>query len=314
MPRDVNRWPSYAPRSVTSRICSVSSMPFRLAMPKSRSNREQAARQVNPSFKLSRGTRSHRGPAIYSSWTTRQYSWEAARPAIERLELSEVPWILVTNKTRAEVELWRRQLGNRHPFIVENGAAAFVPRGYFQFQVPGSTERDNYEVLEWGKRYGHIVSCLEEASRHSRCPVRGFHEMTAEEISFACDLPLEQAALAKLREYDEPFLILDLKNVGQLLHAIERLGLRWTKGRRLFHITDEGDKARAVIALQQLFERAYGPVETIGLEDVANDAPFLKVVTVPVLVRGLTKLRAAVPKEFSPNKPVRLARIRHSSK
>jgi mannosyl-3-phosphoglycerate phosphatase len=221
------------------------------------------------------------------------YSWEAARPALERLELSGIPWILVTSKTRAEVELWRKQLGNRHPFVVENGAAAFVPRGYFQFQVPGATERDNYEVLEWGKRYEHIVSCLQEASRRSRCPVRGFHEMTAEEVSFTSNLPLEQAALAKLREYDEPFLILDLRNVGRLLHAIEKLGLRWTKGRRFFHITDESDKARAVITLQQLFERAHGSVETIGLGDAANDASFLKVVTVPVLVRGLTKLRAA---------------------
>lgn len=49
------------------------------------------------------------------------YSWEAARPALERLELSGIPWILVTSKTRAEVELWRKQLGNRHPFIIENG-------------------------------------------------------------------------------------------------------------------------------------------------------------------------------------------------
>jgi len=96
-------------------------------------------------------------------------------------------------------------------------------------------------VLEWGKRYEHIVSCLQEASRRSRCPVRGFHEMSVEEVSFTSNLPLEQAALAKLREYDEPFLILDLRNVGRLLHAIEKLGLRWTKGRRFFHITDESE-------------------------------------------------------------------------
>src|SRR4029077_3602024 len=116
------------------------------------------------------------------------YSWEAARPALERLELSGIPWILVHSKTRAEVEAWRKQLGNRHPLVVENGAAAFVPRGYFQFQVPGATERENYEVLEWGKRYERIVSCLQEASRRSRCPVRGSHEMTAEEVSFTSNL------------------------------------------------------------------------------------------------------------------------------
>ncbi len=226
------------------------------------------------------------------------YSWDAARPAIERLKLCEVPWVLVTSKTRAEVELWRKQLDNRHPFVVENGAAAFVPRDYFPFQVPGAEQRDDYEVLEWGKNYGYLVSRLKEASRQSRCPVRGFQEMSAAEVSFTCDLPLEQAALAKQREYDEPFRILDLNRADQLLRAIEKQGGRWTKGGRFWHITGENDKARAVIALQQLFERAYGPVETIGLGDAINDAPFLKVVSVAVLVRsrGSVKLKAAVPK------------------
>jgi predicted mannosyl-3-phosphoglycerate phosphatase (HAD superfamily) len=52
-----------------------------------------------------------------------------------------------------------------------------------------------------------------------------------------------------------------------------------------------------VSTLQQLFERSSGPVETIGLGDASNDAPFLNVVTVPVIVRsrGSTKLKAAVP-------------------
>jgi mannosyl-3-phosphoglycerate phosphatase len=228
------------------------------------------------------------------------YSWEAARPAIEHLKLCEVPWVLVTSKTRAEVEWWRKQMDNRHPFVVENGAAAFVPRGYFPFQVSGAEQRDSYEVLDWGMKgvkYDDLVSRLNEASRRSRCRVQGFYEMTAAEVSFTCSLPLEQAALAKLREYDEPFRVLDLNRVGQLLHNIEKQGLRWTKGGRFWHVTSENDKARAVTALQQLFERANGPMETIGLGDAANDAPFLKVVNVPVLVRspGSTKLKASVP-------------------
>jgi mannosyl-3-phosphoglycerate phosphatase len=225
------------------------------------------------------------------------YSWEAARPAIERLKSCDVPWVLVTSKTRAEVELWRRQFDNRHPYIVENGAAAFVPHDYFSFPIPGAAQRDNYHVLEWGQKYGFLVSCLKEASRRSRCRVRGFHEMTAAEVSFTCDLPLEQAALAKLREYDEPFRILDIERAGELLKAIETQGLCWTKGGRFWHITGASDKGLAVTALRELFERAYGSVQTIGLGDEVNDAPFLKVVTVPVLIRsrGSAKLKVAVP-------------------
>jgi len=233
------------------------------------------------------------------------YSWDAARRALERLKNLRVPWVFVTSKTRAEVALWRSRLGNRHPFVVENGAAAFVPCHYFAFPIAGSFERDNYHVLEWGRKYGHLVACLKEASRHTRCRVRGFHEMTAAEISFMCDLPLEQAALAKLREYDEPFRVLDIERVGQLLHGIEQQGLRWTKGGRFWHITGENDKAIAVASLQHLFERAYGPLQTIGLGDAANDASFLKLVKVPVLVRsrGSAKLKAAVSRGILTEQP-----------
>lgn len=225
------------------------------------------------------------------------YSWEAARPAICRLRSLEIPWVLVTSKTRAEVELWRKQLGNRHPFIVENGGAAFVPDCYFDFPIERAIRRDNYRVLEWGTRYGHLVSRLKDASRRSGCRVQGFHEMTAAEIGSACDLSLEQAALAKLREYDEPFLILDSKRTDQLLADIEKQGLRWTRGGRFWHITGENDKALAVTALQKLLERAHGPLETIGLGDAINDAPFLKLVTHPILVRsqGSAKLQETVP-------------------
>jgi mannosyl-3-phosphoglycerate phosphatase len=226
------------------------------------------------------------------------YSWEVARPAIERLRLCEVPWVLVTSKTRAEVELWRAQLGNVHPFVVENGGATFIPRDYFPFPVPGAEEHGDYEVLEFGRRYGYLVARLKEASRLSKCRVRGFHEMTAAEVSFTCDLPLEQATLAKRREYDEPFRILDVGHTDALLRAIEQFDLRWTKGGRFWHITGECDKAMAVSALHRLYERAHGPVQTIGLGDAINDAAFLNVVTVPVLVRSSasSKLKSAVPK------------------
>ena len=226
------------------------------------------------------------------------YSWEAARRALECLKLQKIPWVIVTSKTRAEVEFWRAELGNRHPFIVENGAAAFIPTGYFRHPIPGATRKRNYEVLEWGTRYPELVAALKEAARRSHCRIRAFHQMAAWDIAHDCDLPLQQATLAKLREYDEPFRVHDLKRVGPLLANIEHLGLRWTKGGRFWHITGANDKAVAVAAVRELYEHAYGRVRTIGLGDAVNDARFLKLMNIPVLVRsaGLKKLQAAVPR------------------
>lgn len=206
------------------------------------------------------------------------YSFEPARPAIERLRRLEIPWLFVTSKTRAETEFWRRLLGNDHPFIVENGAAAIIPPGYFGRAAP--------EKLEWGRPYADLVAALDEAAREARCPVRGFHDMSVEAVAAACHLPPEQAALAKQREYDEPFELLDPSREAALLEALGRRGVRVSRGGRFYHASGPADKAQAVLALRRLYEERAGPLTTIGLGDAMNDLAFLRVVDIAVVVRS----------------------------
>jgi mannosyl-3-phosphoglycerate phosphatase len=216
----------------------------------------------------------------------RTYSFDAARPALEQLARCNFPVILCTSKTRAEVEVLRAALDNGHPFVVENGGGVFIPLNYFPFPVERAARRGAYNVLEYGASYQDLVRALHEASRLSGCPVRGFHEMSAEEIASCCDLPLEQARLAKQREYDEPFEVLAPRALKRLLETIEQLGKRWTRGGRFHHITGNNDKAGAVTALVRLFRRRYAGLTTVGLGDAPNDAEFLRVVDVAVAVRS----------------------------
>jgi mannosyl-3-phosphoglycerate phosphatase len=212
------------------------------------------------------------------------YSWEPAQPALDRLRQDGIPWVFVTSKTRAEVEVWRERLRNDHPFIVENGGAAFIPRGYFPFSIPGAMPRGRYDIIEWGTAYRRLAAALDHAAHAAECPVEAFHKMTLEEVAARCDLPLSQAVLAQQREYDEPFLILDAGRTKELLRAIEAQGLRWTRGGRFYHVCGNNDKSEAVQALRNLFLCAAGQVMTIGLGDGWNDVPFLEVVDFPVIL------------------------------
>jgi mannosyl-3-phosphoglycerate phosphatase len=233
------------------------------------------------------------------------YSWEAARPALDRLLRDGIPWILVTSRTRAEVEFWRERLRNEHPFIVENGGAAFVPPGYFRRTILPGRRSGLYEVLNWGATYAELVSDLQKASDASRCRVRGFHEMSPEEVASLCGLPLSQAVLAKQREHDEPFLILDPNRADALMAAIEAMGRNCLQGGRLWHITGRNDKAAAVEFLSELYSREYSAVRSIGLGDGLNDVPFLKVVTRPVIIPSpqVAELRVRVPTAIVSDRP-----------
>ena len=55
------------------------------------------------------------------------YSIEAARPALDELAARQIPLILNSSKSAAEMTAIQQQLELRHPFICENGAALFRP-------------------------------------------------------------------------------------------------------------------------------------------------------------------------------------------
>ena len=76
------------------------------------------------------------------------YSYAPALPVLQVLEEMRVPVVFASSKTRAEMLALRKELGNEHPFIVENGAAVLIPEGYF-LKAPEHTElRDGYWVRE----------------------------------------------------------------------------------------------------------------------------------------------------------------------
>ncbi len=225
------------------------------------------------------------------------YSFAEAEEALDLLRSQDIPLVICTSKTRSEVEFWRRLLGNEHPFIVENGGAVFLPAGYFNHEVPGAVQRDGYLMLQLGTPYADLVESLRWASEESRCKVRGFSQMSVAEVSERCQMSLQHAAMAKVREFDEPFLLLEEENARDLLSAIELRGKHWTRGGRFYHILGDNDKAAAVKLLLNLYRVVDRGVHSVGLGDGLNDVPFLNAVDLPILIRTpwLERVQALVP-------------------
>jgi len=213
---------------------------------------------------------------------SKTYSFEEARPALELIKKNDIPLVLCSSKTRAELVIWRNRLENRHPFIVENGGGIFIPEGYFPFPVEGET-RNGYRVISLGVPYAGIREQFTRLRDELQIPVTGFGDMTPADVSKLTGLSLDEAVLAKQREYGEPFVFPGAAD-ERMLRSIEASGLRWTQG-RLFHLMGNHHKGKAVALLRTLFERAKGPVIIAGLGDSLNDFPFLLAVDNPILVR-----------------------------
>jgi len=225
------------------------------------------------------------------------YSFEAARPALRLLDQLRIPLVFCTSKTRSEVEYYRSILNNWHPFIVENGGALYMPERYFPQTINAPVYRDGCAVIEFGSPYNELIQSIARASADSGCSVRGFNQMSVEEISERCRMPLASARLAKQREYDEPFEILS-GDAGRLMEAITRQKKRCIRGGSFYHIIGANDKAHCVNLLRHFYEKNYRRlVVTAGLGDGMNDVGFLNLVDIPILLQSaaIANLKKAVP-------------------
>ncbi|MEK6671876.1 MAG: HAD-IIB family hydrolase [Nitrospirota bacterium] len=216
------------------------------------------------------------------------YSFEKALPALEILRQKNIPLIICSSKTRKEIEYYRRKLDNHHPFISENGGGIFIPKGYFELGVRSSElgveEEDRYLVIRLGAEYAKLRKAI-EALRKEGFDVKGFGDMTVEELAQIAHMSPDESQMAKGRDFDEPFILNGDENAAQrLFDAIKHQGFNYTQG-RFYHILGNSDKGKAVSILIDLYKRKYGDITTIALGDSPNDIPMLEKVNYPVVVK-----------------------------
>lgn len=217
------------------------------------------------------------------------YSYQAASPSLNELKTRGIPLILVSSKTRAEMEPIRFNLNHQAPFIVENGGGIFIPKGFFQFPLDGTVLRGPYQVIELGTPYAKLRTALKEIAQALNVRIKGFGDMSAEEVAERTGLPHAEAILAKQREYDEPFVIEPVTRIDEVQRQAEARGLSCTKGGRFYHLLGHSDKGQACRYLIDWFRLSYArkgaKLFTVGLGDSLNDLPMLNIVDRPILVQ-----------------------------
>jgi mannosyl-3-phosphoglycerate phosphatase len=219
------------------------------------------------------------------------YDFTAARDALDLLKTHSIPVVICSSKTRSEIEIYRQRMGINDPFISENGGAVFLPDDDLRVKGTRWIEKDGYKIIELGLPYRDLCTILRNIKRQENLPMKGFSEMTIEDIAACTNLPYEEARLAAKREYSEPFIFSGTPAQFDLfVKQLHDKGLRVTRGGRFHHLIGSNDKGRAVRILKKIYADMYpnARIRTIGLGDSANDVPMLQQVDVPVVIRKKT--------------------------
>ncbi len=240
------------------------------------------------------------------------YGWEEAMPALAECKRHQVPVVLVSSKTRAEMDLLRRRMSLSDPFISENGGGIFFPREIFKSPPPeatavpiqpGEKALKGEGLWQWslGSPYADLIKGLQGLREELGWQIRGFSDMRLEEISSLTGLDKESARLATLREFDEPFVILhqEKRDLETLSKAAAKMGLQVISGGRFYHLQGKNDKGKAMERLVSWYRRSRGKIVSIALGDSPNDFPMLERADLPVLVRSrqeFPELKERIPR------------------
>jgi mannosyl-3-phosphoglycerate phosphatase len=216
------------------------------------------------------------------------YSFRESLPALRVAQERGVSVIFCSSKTRSEIEHLRKAAEVNDPFIVENGGAVYVPKGYFPFTIDDSMSRGGYDVVEFGESYLRLVDLFRLLRAGSPSfDIVGFSDLTVKELALECRMTLDEAERAKVREYTEPFRFSDItpEKIDIFLDRIRQSGRRFLAGGRYYHLLGTHNKGQAIEILTRLYRRAYGKVTTIGVGDGPNDGPMLARVALPIIVK-----------------------------
>jgi mannosyl-3-phosphoglycerate phosphatase family protein len=213
------------------------------------------------------------------------YRSNTAQCMLELLYQRSIPVVICSSKSRMEVESLHYDLQNDAPFIVENGAALYLPAGYFKKMPPKSFRRNGYDVLEFGRPYLEMRRALRTIEQQVGTNLIGFGDMSVHDLMRVTGLSYWQAEQALQREYDEPFFIADLEMpLERIEKAAAELGLAVVPGGRFYHLTSS-DKGRACRAVIALYREDRGCTWTAGIGDDLNDLPMLAAIDCPYLLQ-----------------------------
>lgn len=217
------------------------------------------------------------------------YQSDAAEEVINDLKLRNIPIIPNTSKTFQEVQLIREELQLDGPFIIENGAAVYIPVNHFEVQPQGTVLDKGFWVKSFCQTREHWLSLLDQkASQYSEYFI-GFDALSVDQLAELTGLSKEKAAQAKQRQYSEPLHWLGEQTTQPaFIEELQKFGAQILQGGRFLHVSGDCDKGQAQSWLADQYHLAEPTkkVLSIALGDGKNDIAMLEAASLAVQVRS----------------------------
>ncbi|MDG1065027.1 MAG: HAD-IIB family hydrolase [Luminiphilus sp.] len=216
------------------------------------------------------------------------YELGVAGPVLSEVLARGIPVIPVTSKTHAEVQLLCQNLKLNGPFVVENGAAIWVPKTWGLLRPTGSASASGYWCHVLGKSRGYIRGLMAGLGGEWSSRFHALSDMSSRQVCAVTGLDEPSARRAQARHYSETLLWLG-SAVDRIVfaQAVAELGLQVVQGGRFLHVLAGGGKGTAMRWLHEhICSDLHPDAISIAAGDAHNDLQLLEAADHALVVRS----------------------------
>jgi len=235
------------------------------------------------------------------------YSFADAKASLKQLENNNIPVLINSSKTQAEISHLRKKLNNQHPFIIENGSAILTPQSYFDKQHSQSLplnlslknkHAESFDNTVLGLERKEILNIIPILTKKFNGQFISYSQSTVNNIIEMTGLSYENAQQSLIRHYTEPVKWLGNSTQKQaFIDFVNSQGIYTLQGGRFIHLMGDTDKGKALNNIKKKYIKYYNQVNTthgcttidintVALGDSHNDIAMLQAADIAIVIRS----------------------------
>jgi mannosyl-3-phosphoglycerate phosphatase len=232
-----------------------------------------------------------------------------------------IPAVLLTSRTRLQMDDPRRKLAHNHPFIAEDGCGVFLPEDYFHLRPQASHSQPRgtatvrlgrFTCLPVAQQQPAASEALETLAAETGVSVVPLRSLPPRELAQNTDLPLREAELARQRDFDELFFFAgaseqDIQNFQAAAHTqniqLRQRGVLWSLaiGASVRHCVSE---------LSKLYDRALrSHARTIAIATLGQETALFAACDRAILLNDKTEQPADTPSDEAQSRSNRVMEL-----
>jgi predicted mannosyl-3-phosphoglycerate phosphatase (HAD superfamily) len=199
------------------------------------------------------------------------------------LDHQGIPAVWLTSRSRLQFDEPRRKLAHSHPFIAEDGCAAYLPEDYFHLRPESNISKSQkastvrlgrFTCIPVAQALPAAADSLETLSTDTGVPIVTLRSLSLRELVQNTGLPEREAELARQRDFDQVFFLAGVSDldVQQFLAEGRNRKLQLRQHGIFWSAAIGASTQRCVLDLSKLYDRAlrhHAHIVGIATEDLS---------------------------------------------